>query len=118
MVAGGETDSGPEQTAEGSLGRVMKCTLLENLSITVRMVVLPSNGGNPVMKSNECPTRVCGAQARGVGDQAEDVERPYVHTPCRRPHTQAMLLVASMEKEVASPWMPPEALLDQKDSSW
>ena len=36
---------------EGSLGRAMKCTALEKRSITVRMVVLPSDGGKPVTKS-------------------------------------------------------------------
>ena len=38
--------------AEGNLGRGMKWAALENLS-TVRMMVLPSDGGSPVTKSRE-----------------------------------------------------------------
>ena len=39
--------------AEGNLGIGIKCTILENLSTTVKTVVLPSEDGNPVTKSKE-----------------------------------------------------------------
>ena len=38
---------------ESNLGRGMKWAAFENLSTTVRMVVLPSDGGSPVTKSRE-----------------------------------------------------------------
>lgn len=37
--------------ADGSLGRGLKCTDLENQSIIVRIVMLPSEGGSPMRKS-------------------------------------------------------------------
>jgi hypothetical protein len=39
--------------AEGNLGRGMKWVALENLSTTVRIVVLGSDGGSPVTKSSD-----------------------------------------------------------------
>ena len=39
--------------AEGSLGRGMMWAALETQSTTVRMAVLPSDGGRPVTKSRE-----------------------------------------------------------------
>ena len=38
---------------EGSLGRGMNWAALENQSTTVRMAVMPSDGGNPVTKSRD-----------------------------------------------------------------
>ncbi len=39
--------------AEGNFGMGMNLTIFENLSTTVSIVVLPSDGGSPVMKSTE-----------------------------------------------------------------
>jgi hypothetical protein len=39
--------------AEGTLGSGMKWVALENLFTTVRIVVLPPDGGRPVMKSRD-----------------------------------------------------------------
>lgn len=43
--------------AEGSLGMGIKWTILEKQSTTVRMAVFPSDGGKPVMKSNDSRDR-------------------------------------------------------------
>lgn len=43
--------------AEGSLGKAMKCIILENLSTTVRMTILPAELGSPVTKSMEMRDR-------------------------------------------------------------
>ena len=39
--------------ADGGLGKAIKCVILENLSTTVRTVVLPLDSGSPVTKSTE-----------------------------------------------------------------
>ena len=57
--------------AEGSLGRATKCTILENPSTKVRMVLLPREVGSPVTKS-----RATSDQGRpGMGKGREETRR-------------------------------------------
>lgn len=65
---------------EGSLGRGIKWVALENLSTTVRMVVLPSDGGRPVTKSREM-----GPGAVRNREWLKEANRSLIlHTQCRR----------------------------------
>ena len=57
---------------DGSLGSAMKCAALEKRSITVRMLVFPSDVGRPVTKSRV----MCDQGRLGMGRAAE-VQNEY-----------------------------------------
>jgi len=57
--------------ADGSLGRLRRCTALEKRSMIVRIVVLPSDRGRPVTKSIEMQDQVRCLMDSGCRSPAE-----------------------------------------------
>lgn len=74
---------------EGSLVSAMKCTDLENISTTVRMVVLPLEGGRPVTKFKAIYNQGWLGTGSGLSNPAggrsyfkhKPDKRPQIHRP-------------------------------------